>query len=162
MDLALRYNPDLKGLDVTIDSLTGDFTREDTLFTATVLSLFCDRTAEPHEVEPGADRRGWWADAYAAINGQAPGSDAFGSRLWLLAREKQTPETLQRLRAYIREALQWTVDDGLAQGLTVTVFAPQIHWYVAQIDLQLKGDSRRYRFEWNPDTQSWRLAGELQ
>ena len=160
MDLALHYDPALGGLDIAVDAATGDLAREDTLATAVMLSLFCDRTAQAHEVPAAADRRGWWADAYAAVNAQ--GADAFGSRLWLLTREKQLPDTLQRLRAYIREALQWLVDDGLADDVTVVVFAPRTSWYVADVHVALRGNSRRFRFEWNPDASIWRMAGELQ
>ena len=64
-------------------SLAGaDFAGDDTLVTAVILSLCTDRLAQPHEVAPGEDRRGWWADAYAT----SP-RDKFGCRWWLLARE---------------------------------------------------------------------------
>jgi phage gp46-like protein len=155
MDLALAYSPQLDAFDLAIDHATADFVREDSLATAMVLSLMCDRTAQPSEVDPGADRRGWWPDAFAEDG------DRFGSRLWLLEREKQTEETLQRARAYIREALVWVVVDGFATGIELTVFAPQRGWLVAQVALALDGGSRRYRFEWNDATQVWRLAGEL-
>lgn len=161
MDIALRYNPTLKGLDVTLDG-RGDLVAEDTLTTAVVLSLLCDRTAQPHEVDVGGDRRGWWADAFAAVATVDAARDQFGSRLWLLMREKQLPETQRRLRAYIEEALQWLVDDGLATGVTATVFVPRVGWYVADVQIALRADNRRYRFEWNADAQTWRLAGELQ
>lgn len=87
---------------------------DDGLETAVVLSLFTDRVAEDGEAPP-AERRGWWADAYADIPG-----DLVGSRLWLLWREKQTPQTLARAEAYAREALQWLVDDGVAGAVAVT------------------------------------------
>lgn len=160
MDIALRFNPDIGAQDVMLDA--GDLVREDTLATAVVMSLFCDRTAQAHEVPTGADRRGWWADAFAAVSALGATPDSFGSRLWLLMREKQLPETQRRLRAYIEEALQWLVDDGLATGLTVTVFVPRTSWYVADVQIALRGDNRRYRFEWNGDAQTWRLAGEVQ
>lgn len=155
MDLALTYSPQLDAFDLAIDPATADFVREDSLATAMVLSLMCDRTAQPGEVAPGADRRGWWPDAFAEDG------DRFGSRLWLLEREKQTEQTLQRARAYVREALAWVVEDGFATGIELTVFAPQRGWLVAQVVLTLDGGSRRYRFEWNDAAQVWRLAGEL-
>lgn len=160
MDLALTLNATSGEFDLAIDQATGDFAREDTLTTAVMLSLMCDRLAEAHEVPAGEDRRGWWADAFAAVNQDAVKADSFGSRLWLLAREKQTPETEQRLREYIAEALQWLVDDELAEDLVVTVFRPRIGWYTALVDLKLESRSRRYRFEWDTATQSLQLAGE--
>ena len=160
MDLALRYDPNTGEFDLAIDAATGDFAREDTLSTVVMLSLMCDRLAQPHEVPVGDDRRGWWADAFVTPSQDASAADSFGSRLWLLAREKQTPATEQRLRGYIQEALQWLVEDGLAQTVTVTVFRPRIGWYSALVDLQVRGDSRRYRFEWDTATQALQLAGE--
>lgn len=95
VDLALTFNPEIDGLDISLDGV--DLRHEDTLMTAAMLSLLCDRAAQPHEVPDGTDRRGWWADTYAENQG-----DAFGSRLWLLAREKQLPEVVQRARRYSR------------------------------------------------------------
>lgn len=153
VDLALTFNPEIDGLDISLDGV--DLRHEDTLMTAAMLSLLCDRAAQPHEVPDGTDRRGWWADTYAENQG-----DAFGSRLWLLAREKQLPEVVQRARRYFREALQWLVDDGLAKSLEVSAFVPRMGWLLVDVVVGLAGGSRRYRFEWNDGSQAWRLAGE--
>lgn len=154
MDLALSYSPDIDGLDLSIDAGRADLAQEDTLATAVLLSLMCDRTAQPGEVDAGNDRRGWWADAFAAA------ADLFGSRLWLLEREKEVEQTLQRARTYIREALAWMVEDGFVTAVDVAVFVPKRGWLAAEIELKLDGASRRYRFEWSAATQIWRLAGE--
>lgn len=90
---------------------------DDGLETAVVLSLFTDRLAAEGEVEP-TFRRGWWGDAYAEVDG-----DRIGSRLWLLAREKQLPQVLARAELYAREALQWLVDDGVASAVAVSAQA---------------------------------------
>lgn len=153
MDLALTFNPAIGALDISLDGV--DLAGDDTLRTAVLLSLLCDRTAQAHEVDAGADRRGWWADAYASNQG-----DAFGSRLWLLARSKQLPATVQRARSYIREALQWLVDDGLASAVDVVAFIPRMGWLVADVHVTLQGNSRRFRFEWSDADQVWQLAGE--
>lgn len=156
MDLALRYSPDLDAFDLSIDVAAADVAAEDTLVSAIVLSLMTDRLAESNEVAAGADRRGWWADAFAEADG-----DRFGSRWWLLAREKQIPRTLQRASAYTQEALAWLVEDGLADKVDVVAFAPRTGWLVVQIDVLLAGESRRYRFEWDQATDEWQLAGEV-
>lgn len=91
---------------------------DDGLETAVIISLFTDRRAADDDVLPdqaSADRRGWWGDAYAEVSG-----DQIGSRLWLLRREKQTPQVLERARQYAAEALQWLVDDGVARAVDVT------------------------------------------
>lgn len=153
MDLALTYNPEIGMLDISLDG--ADLLAEDSLASAVALSLLSDRTAQAHEVDAGADRRGWWADAYADIAG-----DAFGSRLWLLGRQKQLPGVVQRARTYITEALQWLVDDGLATGLEVTAFIPRTGWLFVDVKLTLREGSRRFRFEWDDESQTWRLAAE--
>jgi phage gp46-like protein len=78
------------------------------LASATLLSLFCDRVAQPGDVIPDGtqNRRGWWGDAGESV--------PIGSRIWLLARAKQTDQTLARARDYIIEALQWLITDGVA------------------------------------------------
>lgn len=158
MDLALRYQPATDTYDLSIDEVRGDLAPEDTLTTAVYLSLMCDRLAQHRDVRRGEDRRGWWADAYA--DGYAEGRDRFGSRLWLLAREKELPATLQRARTYVQEALQWLLDDGQADDLQVSVFVPSRGWLAVLVTIAVDGDSRRYRFEWNDAAQVWRLAGE--
>ncbi|WP_035597785.1 phage GP46 family protein [Halomonas salina] len=108
-------------MDVTLDWLDGvldvaladdgDLATDDGLRTAVALSLLCDRRAEPDDVLPdgSTDRRGWWADAIADQDG-----DKWGSRLWLLNREKTLPEVRRAAEAYAREALAWLLEDGVA------------------------------------------------
>lgn len=93
----------------------GDYLPDDGLETAVRLSLYTDRRADSGDILPDGqtDRRGYWADAFA------PG-DAFGSRLWLLARAPRTQATLDRARTYASEALQWLVTDQIAAAVSVT------------------------------------------
>jgi phage gp46-like protein len=159
MDLALTYNTTLAAFDV---SLAGaDLATTDTLASAVLVSLLCDRLAEPYEVPSGQDRRGWWADAYPAQSSTSRNSTHLtGSGLWLLEREKQLQSTVQRCKHYCEEALAWLVEDGLCTGVTATVFVPRIGWLVAIIVLTINGQSRQYRFEFDQAAQVWALAGE--
>lgn len=113
MDAALLWKG--MGADLSMEML--DLVRDDGLKTAILLSLFIDRRAEPDDILPDntTDRRGWWADAYPDQIG-----DKYGSRLWLLSREKQLPSVLVRAKEYAEEALAWMLEDGVAQGVTVT------------------------------------------
>lgn len=110
-DLSLSYvNKGLSQPPAIDLSLVGyDLATEDGLRTAVIISLFTDRRAEADDEIPDGsdDRRGWWAGP-------------IGSRLWLLARTKETPDTLARARAYAIEALQWLIDDGVATTVDVT------------------------------------------
>lgn len=111
-DLALRLVDNGPSRPPSIDLVVDgyDLATEDGLRSAVIVSLFTDRRAEiDDEIPDGSgDRRGWWADP------------TLGSRLWLLARAKQTPDTLARARAYAIEALQWLIDDGVGTAVDVT------------------------------------------
>ncbi|NVF16005.1 phage GP46 family protein [Vreelandella maris] len=113
MDITLDWLD--QALDVAL--IDGDLATDDGLRTAVALSLLCDRRAEPDDIIPdGTDnRRGWWADAIADEDG-----DRWGSRLWLLGREKELPEVRRRAEAYAREALDWLLEDGVATEIDVT------------------------------------------
>ena len=86
------------------------------LTTAVLISLFTDRVAQPGDEIPDgtSDPRGWWGDNQPDGNNRP-----IGSRLWLLSRAKQTQETLSRARTYAQEALQWMIQDGVAELVTV-------------------------------------------
>lgn len=113
MDITLDWLD--QALDVAL--IDGDLATDDGLRTAVALSLLCDRLAEPDDIIPdGTDnRRGWWADAIADIE-----DDKWGSRLWLLGREKDLPEVRRDAEAYSREALNWLLEDGVAIEIEVT------------------------------------------
>jgi phage gp46-like protein len=98
----------------TTPSRAGDLQSGNDLQTAVLISLFTDRVASADDIPPDGttDPRGWWADDAAS---------PVGSRLWLLARAKQTDDTLQRAYDYIVEALQWLIDDGVVARFGITV-----------------------------------------
>lgn len=152
MDLALTYDPKLQAFDLALSGT--DLAADDTLVSAVLVSLLCDRLAATYEVKPGEDRRGWWADAYADNQYQT------GSRLWLLEREKQLPGVVLRCKQYCEEALQWFIEDGLARAITVTVFVPRSGWLAALIKFEINDGARTLRFEFDQARQLWRLAGE--
>lgn len=85
------------------------------LETAVLISLFTDGLAGEDDELPDTqsdDRRGFWADTNAP---EGP----LGSKLWLLSREKQTPEVRERAEEYCREALEWLITDDVADLVTV-------------------------------------------
>lgn len=111
-DLALRW---IDGAaDVVVSG--ADLLTDETLYTAVVLSLFCEARASKADVLPEGEtaRRGWWGDQFAPDAG-----DNTGSKLWLLLREKRVPQTLSRAKVYAEESLQWMLDDGVASAVTV-------------------------------------------
>jgi len=99
-----------------VELISGDLATDDTLQSKVIISLFTDRYADDDDPLPYAssDRRGFWGDAWPDIDG-----DKIGSKLWLLWREKQTNQTLERARGYAVEALQNLIDDGYAVAVDV-------------------------------------------
>lgn len=118
-----------------------DLRGEDDLETAVILSLMCDARARDDDAPPSGngDRRGWWADSVVPT---AEG-DAFGSRLWLLSREKTVPEVLRRAKDYAEEALAWMIADKAARTITVTASMPRQGLLALDIALTLPDGSIR-------------------
>ncbi|MCU0919029.1 MAG: phage GP46 family protein [Burkholderiaceae bacterium] len=120
-----------------------DLSADDGLQTAVILSLFTDALADADEAPPGVSRRGWWGDTFA----DTPG-DRIGSKLWLLAREKQLPATLSRAEEQCRAALQWLIDDGVARAVWVS--AEWVRMGVLGVSIEVVRNANavaRYRFE---------------
>lgn len=134
------------GSDIALGGLL--LQEDDGLDTAVILSLFTDRRAEDDDVIPGAtgDKRGTWIDTFADVEG-----DKFGSRLWLLERAKLMPETVNRVREYCAEALNWMLRDGVAKAVNVSAAIIRHHplgIINAQIDIiKPDGSTTRYKFE---------------
>jgi phage gp46-like protein len=114
--IALVYDNDAQLADLVRDG--GNIQTDETLETAVLISLFTRRRARNDDElpEPLSHREGWWADPYADVEG-----DLVGSRLWLLRRSKTTTDTLNQAKNYCEEALQWLVDDGVADTVEVEV-----------------------------------------
>jgi phage gp46-like protein len=118
----------LADLALVWGSGSGDFAIADSdlasdrgLVTAVLLSLFTDRRAQDDDVPPSGDatdRRGWWADQFAAVEG-----DKIGSRLWLLDRSKRDNEALLRADEYARECVAWMLEDGVIESADFEVDA---------------------------------------
>ena len=125
-DIALQFDPHTLTCDLALGG--GDLVLDDGMTTAVIISLFSDARAESGDVIPdGTDNpRGWWADKATPL--MAANGYRLGSKLWLLAREKQLPETKARAEAYARAALQWLIDDGFAVAIDVAVWFPTLAW----------------------------------
>ena len=132
----------------------GDLATDDGLETAVLISLLCRRRADADDaVPPGADRGGWWGDAY--LPPLADGSaDYIGSKLWLDRNLEATVANGNRILSHIREALAWMISDGVAASIDVTgtwqsatSFAPVIE--IAQIGTGGAAASRQFNLLWN-------------
>ncbi len=143
MDLRTVYDKD--GMRCDWLFAAPELATDDALETAVILSLFTDRLANADDALPDStgQRRGWWGDSFADVDG-----DRIGSRLWLLAREKQLPAVLERARAYARESLAWMVEDGIARGVEVEAEFPRLGAIAIEATiLRAIGGPVRFRFE---------------
>jgi phage gp46-like protein len=117
----------------------GQLVTDSGLETAVLISLFTDRRVS--DTSEG-DSRGWWGDSYPDIQG-----DQIGSRLWQLAREKQTTALL-KARQYALEALQWMVTDGLVSRVNVNASVASQNALFLDISLQRStGKLQQLRFK---------------
>jgi phage gp46-like protein len=64
-------------------------------------------------------------------NGNNP--DRYGSRLWLLQRERQLPSVLPKAKAIIAESVAWSIEDGWVSSLDISVSFPARGWFAYQV-----------------------------
>jgi phage gp46-like protein len=149
-DLALQWSLDAGGADLAIES--DDLASDAGLRTAVLLSLFTDRRANDDDALPGDDddRRGWWADEFLQVEG-----DFMGSRLWLLARSKRTPDIVPRAEQFAREALAWLLEDRVAKTVDVTARADGVVLYLDVTIARPTGDAAAFQFAhtWDGEAQ---------
>lgn len=130
--------------DIAIDTdnwdipLSGtDLATDSGLRSAVILSLFTDARAHDDDVIPDGsnDRRGCWMDSFL------PEGESFGSRLWLLSREKELPKVLQRAEEYAEEALRWLIKEGAAKSVSVTATRAASSVLLLQVSITLPDGS---------------------
>jgi phage gp46-like protein len=112
MDIALIFRPNSFDGDIRMDG--SDLQVDVDLETSITVSIFTDRRARSDDFVENGDRKGWWADTYLEVP-----NDKYGSRLWLLSREKQMQSIVNRARAYVVESLQWMLEDKVAERVDV-------------------------------------------
>jgi phage gp46-like protein len=147
-DLALIWDPVGMGVDMAVTG--GDLAIDPGLRTAVVISLLTDRLADADADIPDgtADRRGWWADLPLDTPDAPPAPDLIGSLLWLLSREKQTPETARRAEHYAREALKWMIDDGVASSVDAAASFPRLGWILLLVTIWQGASSVTFDVMW--------------
>jgi len=145
-DIKALFDADIMAADLDLDG--GLLKADDGLETAVIISLFTDRRARPDDQLPGDDDtlRGWWGDSLGLPANS--GDDRIGSRLWLLAREKQLPAVMIRAAEYAREALAWLIEDGVASKVDVVATNPRPQMLALEIVIHPPtGNQIEYRFD---------------
>lgn len=141
----LQFVQDDEGIfDLIIDEDAGDFVTTDGLESAILVSLFSDRRAASDEVPDPRRRRGWIGNLIAEV----PGDNA-GSGLWLYEQKRLSGDVIAGLRTEAEQALEWMVDQAVANGVSARVVAvPANRQVLLSVDLtETSGDvtSRSYR-----------------
>lgn len=119
------------------------------LATAVLISLFTDRRADGDDTIPdrSGDPRGWWGDLGRAR--------PLGSKLWLLEREKQTEQVRLRAQDYAQEALDWLVEDGVAQSVTVAASWVRAGFLGLRVLIvEPEGREQAFNYQW-----AWKAVG---
>lgn len=101
-------------VDIEINE-KGDIATTDGLDTTIAMSIFCERRADIDEVLKPSRRRGWWGNELATI----PGFEQ-GSKLWLLDQARLTPNNVNEGRDFVAAGLEWMIEDGVVDDVTVT------------------------------------------
>lgn len=159
-DIALVWDPANGRADFAIarsarpsDDAGTDLLMDAGLHTSVIISLFCDRLADPADTIPDGtdDRRGWWGDTPLPNSTDPITPDLTGSRLWLLARALQVNETLRRAEKYAQEALQWMIDDGVAGSVTASAAFPAAPPQTLELTITINqpGGSQSFAFAWS-------------
>lgn len=143
-DIATVFVDFTHGADYALDGVL--LKDDDGLTTSVILSLFTDAEARIDDTLPdenSSDRRGFWADQYPPEDG-----DKIGSRLWLNDAAKQLQSVLRRDERYAAEALQWMVDDGVADSIDVVATNPRQGIRALTISIRrANGTTARFQFQ---------------
>ena len=141
MDIGIFFD----GTQFDIGVEKGDLIKDEGLETAVIISLFTDQRVTIEELPDLIEnQKGWWGDAITEIDG-----DQIGSKLWLLSASKNIDENIGKYETYCNDALQWMIDDGLAQNVsTVAEFSE--NGILLSIDIEKSPDeSLNYSYLWD-------------
>jgi len=113
MGLKITYYNAFGYGDLTFDN---GLQEDNTLETAILISLFTWRRADTED-QPPSDQHllGFWGDTHPDVP-----EDLIGSKLWLVWGKTTVPSTLVLAEELAAQALQWMIDDGIAERVDVT------------------------------------------
>lgn len=128
-----------RGIDLAFTQ--GDLGREQSLRSLIVASLFSDARAPADlgELPDGSrDRRGFWGnDARGAL----------GSLLWTQTRAKASPQTAEKVRGAVLDALAWMVSQRIAASVDAAV---DLSGPSTLVNVRLeRGDRERWSAAWD-------------
>lgn len=128
VDIAVK--PDHDGIyDISFDE-NGDFVLDQSYETAIRMSLWVDSRADESEVKQQDLRRGWWGNLELF---DVP--HEIGSKLWLLQQERNTIRTRNRAQDYVKQCLQWLIDDEHAKNIDVVATSDSMYDLILTITI---------------------------
>lgn len=141
-DLSLRKT-DRQDFDLEFQG--GDLVLSDSLQMSVILSIatYCRNDSFDGSARLDPSIGGWWADAINEL--------PLGSRLWTLFREKLDDVTLGNATKIVKECLQWMIDDGVANDVTVSAERGNDR-NTARFTIAIlkpNGDSEQFKYEAN-------------
>ena len=130
---------------IDLNKIAGQLERDGGLETAVIISLFTNRRVTEEQLpDLEEDQQGCWGDLLSDID-----NDEIGSRLWTLDRSKTVTETLRLFEDYVREALEWLVEDGIAESVLVEAFYNDNKSLYATIEIIRPTGATRYTLLWD-------------
>ncbi|WP_323094369.1 phage GP46 family protein [Aeromonas hydrophila] len=125
MTTAIIWNNETGRGDIEITS--AGLRQDDGLSTLVLQVLFTDARADDSDVLPDGtgDKRGWIGDTFA--------DQPWGSKLWLLDREKLTTDVRNKAVTYAQTALDAHLKPDYASHIVVTGTIPQFQLLQLQI-----------------------------
>jgi len=140
-DIELKQDPIT--LEFDIEFANGDIVTTDDLETSIIISLFTDKRANDDELpDKGTDKRGYWGDEFELNTG-----DQLGSLLWTLERRVIDETFLSKAKKYAKDALQWMIDDGVAESVDVIVERYSSDTVAIKVDIKKPGDVQLTEFQ---------------
>lgn len=135
IDISLNINDD--GIyDISFTD-TGDFLLDNSFETSIKSSIFLDRRADESEVQQPENRRGWFGnkELYSVDH-------EIGSKLWLAFTQKRnTVKTRNDAKGYMRDCLQWLIDDGHATEITVNASNDSLSELILTAEIKYSSDT---------------------
>jgi len=137
MDIKLNLNEKEQYFD--IDFKDGDFLATGGLETAILMSIYCQQRDDSIEVP--IMRGGWAGNELQTVAGFQQ-----GSKLWTLCQSTLTDDVANLAQNYIEEALQWMIEDGIAEEISVTTSIVDNSKLQAEVIITKNNNTDTYKF----------------
>ena len=110
----ILVQPDSEGVfDISLEN--GDLVGDDGFDTSLALSLLTDARADSSQVAVPEKRRGWVGDLVSPVENRS-----LGGLLWLVEQRRLTHDNLNTAVDLAQKSLQWMVDDGVLQDVSIS------------------------------------------